>query len=141
MHTVYLKENFLRKEQDRTIRDMRKLIKNKNIQFDGFLVTGVSGIIMGAIIARLCKKDLVVVRKKDESEHSPYPVENYNPDKKYIFLDDLIASGSTYRRCLSECKSLHDFRSKQGFGGYSPLNHSKVIGKLLYNWGVEYYEL
>ena len=130
-HASYLSKVFNRKEQDKAISDIKKLIKEKELVFDGFIVTGISGITMGSILSRILRKDLVIVRKADDGTHSSYKVENYKHGKRYIFLDDLIASGTTYKNVkimLSVCESdiwLYGIR----------LNNikSNIIGGIMYD--------
>ena len=97
----YLMANFDRKTQDRSLRWISKQFKTAEIlkqDFDGFAVMGISGAIMGALIARKMNKKLVVVRKENDGSHSDYKVENIEAGDKLIFLDDLVASGKTYKR-------------------------------------------
>ena len=129
-HASYLDNVFIRKNQDKCIREIKKLIQNKNLEFDGFVVTGVSGIAMGAILSRVLKKELVIVRKYNDLSHSAYSVENYNFGKKYIFLDDLIASGDTYKRVR---ESISICSEKKWLYGYNKRNRSKIIGCIVYD--------
>lgn len=131
MHASYLNKVFNRKEQDHTIREIKRILKEKNIVFDGFIVTGVSGIAMGSIVARAMRKDLVIVRKPKDGTHSSYNVENYKSNKKYIFLDDLIASGATLDRVkesLIECGNRAWL-----YGKLNKKNTSKLIGGIFYD--------
>ena len=128
-HASYLDAIFKRKAQDKAIRQMKALIKD--IEFDGFVVTGVSGITMGSIMARICKKNLMIIRKEEDNDnHSFYNIENYIPGKRYIFLDDLVASGNTFKRVKREICNLHKLWKKTGY--ISDQKKSKIIGRLLY---------
>lgn len=78
-------------------------------QFDHVLVTGLSGVIPGAIFCDRFNKWLVVVRK-GESTHGSHIEGPYDWDKKrepgdrtgaYIIIDDFIASGNTIDRLLN----------------------------------------
>jgi adenine/guanine phosphoribosyltransferase-like PRPP-binding protein len=128
-HASYLLNVFNKKYQDRTVRNLRKVLADNNVKFDGFIVTGVSGITMGAIMSRSLKKDLVIVRKDEEyaTSHSYYKVENYCSGKRYIFLDDLIASGRTLKRVK---RSIADFHETEN--SLKTCKPSKIIGVLLY---------
>ena len=137
-HSSYLNAVFEREQQDKVIRQIRQLIKDKNIKFDGFIVTGVSGVTMGAVLSRLLRKELVVVRKNN-STHASYKVENYKHNKRYIFLDDLIATGETYNRVIDEFENVYNQTS------YFRRNKSNVIGAIIYDgiskltgYGVKY---
>jgi adenine/guanine phosphoribosyltransferase-like PRPP-binding protein len=140
MHANYIKECFNRKDQDQTIRDIKTLITKHKLQFDGFIVTGISGIVMGSILCRILRKDLVIVRKDGDGSHSTYSVENYKPNKKYIFLDDLVCSGKTFRNveekmnvAFSDLKYSYLYPFDKKFD-----KKSKIIGKLLYSGGPTY---
>lgn len=135
MHAQYISECFNRKEQDKTIRQIKELIKKYNLEFDGFVVTGVSGIVMGSILSRILRKDLVVVRKDKDGSHSSFSVENYKTSRKYIFLDDFTCTGKTFRRVESKLDEAFDYL--KGYWAY-PFDKkfdkkSEIIGKLLYS--------
>jgi orotate phosphoribosyltransferase len=133
-HASYLETIFDRKRQDLAIRKMRKLIKD--VEFDGFIVTGVSGIAMGAIMARSCRKTLTIVRKDDDKNtHSGYDIENVKWGAKYIFLDDLIASGVTFKKVKKKFRNY--YLEWKAIG----CKESKIIGQLLYDWNPTYKSL
>jgi orotate phosphoribosyltransferase-like protein len=129
-HASYLTKIFNRKEQDIVISNIRKLIKEKELVFDGFIVTGVSGVAMGSILSRILRKDLVIVRKGGDGTHSSYNVENYKHGKSYIFLDDLIASGNTYQNVK---KMFFICESNQWLYGKLKKDKSKIIGGIMYD--------
>jgi adenine/guanine phosphoribosyltransferase-like PRPP-binding protein len=127
-HASYLSKIFDRKEQNKTVLEVKNIIKTKQLKFDGFVVTGVSGITMGSILSRLLKKELVIVRKVGDGTHSSYIVENYKHDKSYIFLDDLIASGKTYKNVKKMIYACDSKRYLYGDGV-----KSKIIGCIFYD--------
>ena len=72
-------------------------------EFDAIVVSGLSGVIPGAIIAHKYNKQLVVIRKDDDVCHgiriegaSYFPV-----GTPYIIFDDVMASGRTMQRILN----------------------------------------
>lgn len=78
-------------------------------QFDYVLVTGLSGIIPGAIFCDRHDKSLVVLRKTGEPCHGssiegPYDWDEFKPlgDESggYIIIDDFMSSGNTIERLL-----------------------------------------
>lgn len=96
-HASHLDCCFMRKYQDKALKYIGRQLKN--FDFDAFIVTGVSGIVMGSLAARKLKKQLSIVRKPSDNTHSAYhEVENFIDDAKYVFLDDLVSSGSTFRK-------------------------------------------
>lgn len=70
-------------------------------------VSGVSGLSIGSMVAYELKRELIVVRKKEETLlcHSSNEVENL-PDRPYVIIDDLIASGSTIKRIVKTIDSM-----------------------------------
>jgi orotate phosphoribosyltransferase len=144
MHASHLYESFERPHQDRVIRNVKKLLVQQNIKFDGFVVCGISGIVMGSILARSLKKDLVIVRSTNDC-HSPSMVENYKTSRRYIFLDDFICSGATFRKVKKHCDNYFD-RVKNGNNDYNIVypfdkkfdKKSKIIGQLTYSGIAEY---
>lgn len=136
-HASYLNAIFIRKAQDKAIREMKVLVKN--IKFDGFIVTGVSGITMGSIMARSCRKKLIIIRKENDNDtHSYYDVENMDTGR-YIFLDDLIASGNTFRRVEKKFKAMFLMYKRSGY--YSKQKAPMIIGQLLYADNTTYTKL
>jgi len=81
-------------------------------QFDAIVVSGLSGVIPGAIVALRLKKQLVVIRKDDDKTHGAavegvgYLMEDFKPNQPYIVLDDFIAMGSTMRRMYNRMKDM-----------------------------------
>jgi len=80
------------RRRDDTVRDAIHTLRKYD--FDTIAVCGVSGLLLGPILAYEMGKRLVVVRKKDDSSHSCSMIEGYCGDK-YVIVDDLIASGAT----------------------------------------------
>ena len=133
-HARYLETIFDSRKQNSSIRKMRNLIKD--IEFDGFIVTGISGVAMGAIMARSCRKTLTIVRKDDDkNNHSSYDIENIRWNAKYIFLDDLIASGVTFNKVKNKLKNYYNEWKVLG------CKESKIIGQLLYDYSPSYKSL
>ena len=127
-HALYLSKIFNRKEQDKVISEIRQLIKEKELKFDGFIVTGISGITMGSILSRVLKKELAIVRKEGDRSHSSYKVENYKFGRSYIFLDDLIALGNTYKNVKTAFSICNSTRWLYGEG-----TKSKIIGCIFFD--------
>ena len=114
-HSGYLSNIFtstgeLDKTVNFTIKNIREYIQRKKISFEFVAVTGVSGLVVGSIVAHKLKKRLIVVRKKNDSSNATCEVEGipsgHNQTKKrYIIIDDLISSGGTIRRIISQIKN------------------------------------
>ena len=91
-----------------TQRDLRKIIvaqaridfKGHLRKFDTFIVTGFSGAVIGGVLAAIFNKDLLVVRKKETSDHRTM-IEEGIYGTRCVFIDDLVASGSTAIRVMN----------------------------------------
>lgn len=84
------------------------LIQNSKVEFKYIVVRGLSGILMGTLVAHRMGKTLAVVRKKDEGSHG-FSVEaggNWGDVMKdnFIIIDDLIDSGATVHAIFTEMK-------------------------------------
>jgi adenine/guanine phosphoribosyltransferase-like PRPP-binding protein len=86
--------------------------------FDTVVVTGVSGCLVGGLIAHALQVDLVVVRKEDDhSTHSYDRVEGHL-GSRWVFLDDLVESGKTRSRVRRLIKEAADANGiPTSFGG------------------------
>jgi adenine/guanine phosphoribosyltransferase-like PRPP-binding protein len=85
-------------------------------EFDAFVVTGNSGTIFGGVLAMAMKKNLILVRKPSDDGHSCYKVEGDMGSKSYVFLDDFIGSGATFKRTTE--KMIEEFPNCQMVGTY-----------------------
>lgn len=91
-----------RKTIDKTISDLR------GIEFETIAVRGVSGLLIGSIVALEMNKVLAIVRKPGEGTHSFYSVEGA-PTGRYIIIDDLICSGKTVETIIDAMKAKYHF--------------------------------
>jgi len=95
----------------RPFMDMReaKCVVKKSIailrayDFDAIAFRGLSGALIAPIIAMQMGKSLLAVRK-DEKTHSIHKVEGDISARRYIIVDDFIATGSTVRAILKHVK-------------------------------------
>jgi hypothetical protein len=98
-HAYYL--SFFDKQDRNKIIDSFNIWINspKTPKFDAIAVSGLSGLTFGPLLAHLNQKELIAIRKQDDtSNHSNRIVETvYRPSSKfrYIILDDLISSAAT----------------------------------------------
>lgn len=104
-------------------RNLSKAKKNlKNVKFDTVVVTGTSGIAFGVPLAHLMKKSIVIVRKDKDGAHSCKSVEATVLGEdvgRWLFVDDLIDTGSTQKRVM---KKMEDYSADCG----------KFVGSYLY---------
>lgn len=90
-------------------------------QFDAIAVRGNSGTLFGGALSVATSRPLILVRKQAELSHSNMGVEGAVKAQRYLFVDDIMFSGHTFR---STVKSISDL----GHGG-------KCVGVFLYNAG------
>lgn len=69
-------------------------------EFDTLVGTGISGTLVVPILARSMGKDFIITRKPGDSHHHGSAVAegNWNTSGKWLFVDDGIGTGTTYRR-------------------------------------------
>lgn len=83
------------------VRDARE-----RMAFDTVVVTGISGVVMGGLIAHALGLNLLIVRKEDDlSTHSWTRVEG-TLGQRWAFLDDFIETGDTRARVIREVRAL-----------------------------------
>ena len=91
----YCNNGFKSETRSKTVAEAIKTIP-KGLEFDAIAVRGISGTLIGAIVADRLSKDFIVVRKKEDgSSHSGEEATHGYPPNKYLIVDDFIASGYT----------------------------------------------
>jgi adenine/guanine phosphoribosyltransferase-like PRPP-binding protein len=73
--------------------------------FDSIAFTGMSGTLIGPPVAMALSKEVIMVRKPDQSTHSSMTVEGNYGSRSYIILDDMRASGATEHRIVRAISS------------------------------------
>jgi adenine/guanine phosphoribosyltransferase-like PRPP-binding protein len=85
---------------DDAVRAAVRTLKPHAHEFDNIAVRGMSGVIMGAPVSLILKKELIVVRKPNEDNHqyrgNVINARVLHASPRCLFLDDLIAGGDTY---------------------------------------------
>jgi len=74
----------------------------EGIEFDTIAFRGMSGALVAPIVARDLKKEIILVRKTGEDNHSGYSLEGHIGAKKYVILDDFISTGKTVREIIKQ---------------------------------------
>jgi len=94
----------------------------KGMDFDAIVVTGISGMLIGPAVAYKLKKRLAVIRKPDDKDnHASCKIEScMKQGDRWIFFDDMIATGTTARRV----------ETLMGYQGWPPM-----VGSYMYNYG------
>ena len=98
-------------------------LSGSGLKIDMLVATGISGIVFGTSLADMMNLPLAIVRKQE----MPMSCSGKNvegPDNPYqeiswVFVDDLISSGTTYRRVITAMD--------QRYTGYH-----KLVGIMLY---------
>lgn len=96
---------------------------NPRLKIDTLVGTGVSGTLAVAHLARDLGLNYLILRKDNESSHSAWPAEG-RLGKNWVFVDDLISSGSTFQRVWDKMNKIQQ-------GGFI----SKFKGVFLYGQG------
>ena len=85
-----------------TIENLLRILKH--FDFDAIAFRGLSGALIVPTIAMMMDKTLLAVRKGEQSHSSRMVEGDYNA-RRYVIIDDLIASGTTVQTIV---QSIHD---------------------------------
>lgn len=119
-HSPYLNDAMTKTES--LIEKALRTLNPHEDEFDAFVCIGVSGLLVAPTLAYLMGKRLAVVRKLDDKQnHAVVRVESaLNRKDRWVFVDDLIASGETLRYVLRA------MGNTEGFEG-------EMVGRFMYN--------
>ena len=95
--------------------DLRKIQND----FDSIACCGISGIMVAPQIADLLKKNVLIVRKRDDKGYSEFRTEGVAPFR-YVVIDDLICSGSTLKHINKTIKQEYPRAKCMGLYCYLP---------------------
>lgn len=70
--------------------------------YDTIAFSGMSGAMIGPILAMRLGKEMVLVRKPKDDTHSSHKVEGYPDVTNYIIVDDFTCTGDTAERIQRE---------------------------------------
>lgn len=96
--TSYLWRIFDKSELESIIKDAKKRLNN--IEFDAFAFCGMSGALIGPILAREMNKQFILIRKEKDNCHSKLAYEGCSDAKRVMIVDDLIETGTTLIRIV-----------------------------------------
>src|SRR4051812_35560320 len=94
----YLKQYLETGNRKEVVNRAFNALRRNQVEFDTIAVTGVSGLIIGAPLANLLEKDLLVIRKSIDGTHSSELVEGWGRNQKILLVDDMVAEGHTLQR-------------------------------------------
>lgn len=89
---------------DQTVENIKKL--QKKHEFKQIVCTGISGQSIAWPVGYLTGIPVAVVRRKNEESHGSR-VENFDPNLKFIILDDMVDTGKTLTRVLDYISNYH----------------------------------
>jgi orotate phosphoribosyltransferase-like protein len=95
-----------------------------HVDFDGIVVTGLSGAIIADRLAERLGKVFAVVRKPNDGSHSSSSIEG-DLGRRWVFVDDFISSGSTFMRVCRTIKAQTDKSRCVGVISYQTHNGVK----------------
>ena len=126
-HSDYL-ENALSSEPRQKIVDFCVNQVSK-IDCDSIAFRGMSGALIAPIVSYITGKNLIMVRKSDDSSHSDFKIETSSTKcKKFVIIDDFISRGKTIDNILETIMA------------YPVFDCCKCVGIILYNDAKEYTE-
>lgn len=82
-------------------------------EVDTFVGRGLSGALVVPHVARACGKQWAIVRKNDDGSHSSSTIEG-DIGNKWLFVDDLVCTGSTFKSTFDEIKLLASWSRCRG---------------------------
>ena len=144
MAAGYLYKAINLQQRRRIIRDLLKLLRGHNGEFEAIAFRGMSGCLIAPIICDTLKKQLFLVRKPippgatrghhsynkvEWSRHGADqydPQEHPNPELKWIILDDQVSTGTTKKEIIEHMMG-------EGF--------PKPIAIVTYNYGTYWKDL
>lgn len=88
----------------------------EGVEFDTFVGTGISGTVAALRLSRLMDKRYLLVRKPNDGTHSSKSAEG-TLGKRWVFVDDLVASGRTLVRVWNKMKSYNNWEFQSEFAG------------------------
>lgn len=126
-------------ERDRLRKNIPQAVKIlKAHKFDAIAFRGLSGTLVGPLLAYLLNKTVLAVRKPHElkrsNSHGYYQVEGDIAAGKYVIVDDFVSSGDTVREIIIE---IHESAPRAIcigvllIGGYAPRIAMKTVRNLV----------
>ena len=89
-------------------------LESRTVRFDSIVVRGVSGLIVGAPVAHLIQKPIVVVRKEGVSSHTSSLISNFGEiGGRYVVVDDFVSSGGTLMAIRSEVDRMAGYEGRK----------------------------
>lgn len=117
---------------DKKVEELANHLKERGVDFDTMVGTGLSGALVIPTLARKMGKFFFIVRK-DETTHSTKSGEG-RIGRKWIFVDDLVYSGATHRRVRKAINAIFEDNGTAQ-GRYHQWPKPQYVGILTYYYG------
>jgi adenine/guanine phosphoribosyltransferase-like PRPP-binding protein len=111
------------------------VLKTLKKDYDTIAFSGHSGTFLGPAFAVGQNKRMALVRKSNDTTHSPNRVETggYNRIDRYIIIDDFYSSGVTVSRIIREIVKFDPEATFVGFLGIKGLTQKSFDDSIKYN--------
>lgn len=96
----------------------------KDLDFDAIAFRGISGALTAPILAYKLHKTLIAVRKPTEDNHSGMLVEGDKGARRYIVVDEIVASGNTVCTIVEKVRQ---FAPEAQFIGCWVMNYDEFL--------------
>jgi len=108
---TYLRPAMDRSTRKDTIERLDGEIRHSGIEFDGIAFRGLSGALVAPTLSDRFNVPMICVRKRD-GNHGGYSLEGDTRVKRYIIVDDMIASGVTCSTIINEIAASNLFAAQ-----------------------------
>lgn len=127
-HSAYMRHAFLTPRAQ--VSQAKRILDG--VDFDTLVGTGLSGALVIPHVARALKVKWLIVRKKKDASHSTRYAEG-ELGRRWVFMDDLIDSGTTYRCVREAVKNVVDDHNRYYVAGDDEPFKTELVGTYLYN--------
>jgi adenine/guanine phosphoribosyltransferase-like PRPP-binding protein len=109
--TTGIADSYNLSDLESTVRAASARLRSVADTFDSIVVTGMSGVLVGAPLSLRLKKPLVVIRKDNDNTHQydgrvggTKLINLTNLGQRALFLDDFTSSGETRKRVVEKIR-------------------------------------
>ena len=114
LHAEYISSVVDKEMRKVTIQKAIDCLREHRKKFDVIVFTGLSGALIGPVVADALDCQFIAVRKDGDGSHSGFRCEGIPVEDnfRYIIIDDIIATGHTFRQIISaldesrQCKGM-----------------------------------
>lgn len=96
-----------------TVRNTTETLKPFKSRFDCIVATGMSGALVASPVAIRLHRPLVIIRKPSDDCHDGSDIIHMEGiGKRWLFLDDFMSMGGTFRRVRERMKDLYAIETR-----------------------------